>query len=1039
MRKKLLLGLCALFMYSITFAQTTATGKVVDDKGAAVSGASVQEKGTKNGTVTSSDGSYSIKVKSGATLLISAVGYELVRVTAGSGVKSALTSESKTLTEVVVTGVGTATSKKKLAIEVASINTKDAAKSAIGSVEQALMGKVAGAQVQFNSGTPGTGASIILRGLNSLGDSYPLILLDGVEISDLNGVDLGNIERVEVVKGAAAGMLYGAQGGNGVVQIFTKKGSANKKPEITFTSQFSSGSIIKGKNSVIAQKHSFETDANGFITSSGAKLAVDANGSWGNPDFMDPTANYFVQNNKSYKEKVYDHLSQAYSTATTFNNTLNVTGGGEKSDYSFTLSRYQEKNVLNNSYNRTSLGANIGFQLAKGLTFRNSMQTIFTGDDLLSGDADATIGGTSTNRFALFNSFPYIDFTFKDPSGNRVVSANGGDKTTKNPLSEPDWRNRVTNRIRIIENANLNYKINKFIELDYKYGIEFTMMDRSNSYKNQTTALQSSTAYWGQTVKGSIYNESDKITRQNSIISAFIKTDFEKDFKINFPLKTVTQISYDYRKRERRNYFAQGTELPSFPPYNINVAANKTSGDFYGTFVTYGMLLNQTFDYKDLLGVSVGFRSDYSSAFGSGSTPFTFPRGTIYFRPTELIKIKPISEWKVRAAYGEAGIQPGDYDRQTTLSVQQLGSTSTIYNPSSLANPSLKIQHAKELEIGTDVTFLTKSKKWFTSLNMSFTYWKHSTADAIQPASLPLTSGASQILDNLASLESKGLDLSLDMRVLQTKDISWDFGARLGTTRSTVTAIANNADIVDGLFTVRAGQDIGLFSYMGPLTSIDQANGVSKVPYIAAADQGKYQVVNGMVVDTATKRVFMSAQADAKNVGSAYPNFTASFTNTFTYKNMLTLSFQFDWYQGNKIYNTTRQWLYRDRLSADYDKAVTINGNTGAYVSYYNSLYNSVSPSTWFVEDGSFLRLRDISLTYNLPSSIKFLKNSSITVSGRNLMTITNYSGLDPEATTTSDAQGNSSASKYVGAIKGADYFAVPNLKSVQVSMRIGF
>ena len=188
---------------------------------------------------------------------------------------------------------------------------------------------------------------------------------------------------------------------------------------------------------------------------------------------------------------------------------MNVTGGGEKSDYSFTLSRYQEKNVLNNSYNRTSLGANIGFQLAKGLTFRNSMQTIFTGDDLLSGDADATIGGTSTNRFALFNSFPYIDFTFKDPSGNRVVSANGGDKTTKNPLSEPDWRNRVTNRIRIIDNANLNYKINKFIELDYKYGIEFTMMDRSNSYKNQTTALQSSTAYWGQTVKGSIYNESD--------------------------------------------------------------------------------------------------------------------------------------------------------------------------------------------------------------------------------------------------------------------------------------------------------------------------------------------------------------------------------------------------------------------------------------------------------------------------------------------------------------------------------------------------
>jgi len=878
--------------------------------------------------------------------------------------------------------------------------------------------------------------------LNSFGASYPLILFDGIEVSDLNGIDLATVDRVEVVKGAAGGALYGAQGGNGVIQIFSKKGSNNKKAQISITSQVSSGSIIRPRKSPIAKYHSFQTNSQGFITSSGAQITADENGSWGNPDFLDASANPNVLNNKVYKEKVYDHLSQAYSRAITTNTSINVSGGGDKSDYAFTLSRYDEKNVLSNSYQRTSIGSNVGFELVKGLTFRNNLQAIITEDNLLSGDPDASIGGTSSGRFALFNSFPYIDFTRRDPNGNLVVSANGGDKTTRNPLSELEWRVKNTKRTRIIENLNLNYKINKFVELDYKYGVEANITDGSNMYKNQSGAAQSGTAYWGQTLAGSLRNDYENTTRQNSLASLFLKFDLEKDFNIKLPLKSTTQVSYDYRKTKGTSYFAQGTVLPSFPPYNISVATNKTSGDDYSTFITFGTLFNQTLEYKDLLGISGGFRSDYSSKFGEGGgTAQNFGRGTIFFRPTELFKIKNLQEWKIRAAYGGAGIQPdGAYDRQTTLSVQQLGTTSTISNQSALSNPALKLQIVKEFEIGTDLTIRTNSLKWFPSISTSLTYWNHQSDQLIRKAPLAISTGAASILDNVAAIESRGIDLSLDATVLQTKNLYWDFSARLGTTQATVTKLYRGLPSSDGYFNVKEGEAIGLFNYMAPLTSIDQLNGNTKTRYISAADANKYELVNGMVVDTASKKVMMTASDDTKNAGSAYPKFTASFTNTFTYKKSWTLSFQIDWIQGNKIYNTSRQWLYRDRLSADFDKPVTIGGKSGAYVAYYNSLYNSVSPTTWFVEDGSFVRLRDISLTYNIPASVKFLKNSSFTFSARNLFTITNYTGLDPEATGTADAQGNlaGESGKYAGAVKGIDYFGVPNLKSFQASLKIG-
>ena len=209
--------------------------------------------------------------------------------------------------------------------------------------------------------------------------------------------------------------------------------------------------------------------------------------------------------------------------------------------------------------------------------------------------------------------------------------------------------------------------------------------------------------------------------------------------------------------------------------------------------------------------------------------------------------------------------------------------------------------------------------------NFSFTYWVHKNTDIIQPADVPPSSGYTKKLDNLTSIDSKGWDFSLDAHVVSSPVVDWQFGFRLGTAKSVATKIANGADLVNGIFTVRQGQELGLFSFQYPLSGLGQLQQDGKTPYIPVADRGNYQVVDGVVVDTATKQALMSNATDQKSVGSAYPDFTASFINTFTILKNIVFSFQWDWYHGNKIYNTTRQWLYRDRLSADFDKPVTID------------------------------------------------------------------------------------------------------------------
>jgi len=1018
MQKKLLLiFFLMLCLATDIYAQDrTITGTVIGkDDGLPLPNVSITIKGSKAGTRTGSNGDFKLSVPRGSTdLVVTFIGYitQTVPITSSS-LSISLAVDAKELSEVVVTGVGTATDKRKIGVDVASLSAKNFAKSvATGSIEQALVGQIAGATVRLGTGEPGQQSSIILRGINTLQSTYPMILIDGIQADNLNDLDPTLVDHVEVVKGAAAGMLYGAQGGNGVIQVFTKKGSKGTAPSISASSKFSSDQILKGSTPLLADYHHYVTDADGYILdANGNRIKQDANGQWAEPALLSD-AN--TVNNKPYKEQTYDHLKQAYKTASTYNHNLNISGGGEKSDYSINVSRIDQENVMDNKLSRTTAGVNLGVELFKNLTLRSTSQGIFRNENLISGA-----------RFPLINSYKFIDFTFRDPIGNLVLQPK--EENQINSLAEQDWHERSVNSNRFVQSINLNYKFPKFVEFDYKIGLDHDIRNGLDYYKNQTSTLQSG-LYYGSSRNGSIEQNNSKNTVINSIASVFVRTDFQKDFKSKLPITTTTQLAYDVRKINYSYFSGQGIGLPSYPPYNINVASTKTATSSENHFLSYGFLANQSIDYGALGGISAGVRSDYSSEFGSGGQAFTFPRGTVYFNPSELLHLSWLPQWKVRAAYGEAGIQPGRYQRQTILTAGSLGDGSYLQLPDTASNATLRVQKSKEFEAGTDLVLASNKQLWLSRISVTATYWKRNSDDVIQYADASPSTGVIKYADNLISLSSHGYELSADATMIQQKNLTWNFGIRFAHSQTMVDKISNGKDVVIGNFALKEGERFGVFYGQAPLSSVDQLKPDGS-RYIAPGDVGNYELVNGFVTNKTTKQVVITGSDDKINMGDPTPKFTMSFINSFNIYRDFSLSFQLDWNYGNKIYNETRQWLYRDQLSKDFDQPVTINGQSGAYTSYYSSLYNSTNPITWFVESGSFLRLRDVSLSYNLRNAlkVKWAKNIAVTVSGRNLLTFSKYKGLDPESSSTETLD------------RGVDNFGFPNLKSYQVGLNVGF
>ncbi|MDJ1495902.1 SusC/RagA family TonB-linked outer membrane protein [Cytophagaceae bacterium DM2B3-1] len=1094
MRKtyKFLLAVLLTFWVGAAWAQThSVSGKVTDSgDGSPLPGVNVVVKGTTQGTSTDASGKFTLaNVPDNATLVFSFIGFLPEEVSAGTKttIDVKLLSDVKALQEIVVTGVGVATDKKKLGISVESITASKLPAAPTASIDQALIGKIPGAQISSVSGNPGDPVNIVLRGINTVQNgTKPLIMVDGVQLfgTDLNSLDLSNIERVEVVQGAASSTIYGAQGANGVIQIFTKKGKQGHI-SVNVSSSYSANQFINSGDLHKARKHPYITDDNNnVVDNAGNVLQYNEYGTITGISYLyglpNNTANgngatrYAILDPRNVADKdyganlkYYDHFKQMFKTGSTWNHSINISGGSEKTDFSISLANNNTVSPVmkNGSVDRTNLTANVGTELLKGLKIRSTTQLVYTKNDLHPGLGGAggsyygqgnSLGGVG-RVYSFLNTSPFFDLTYKLADGTypRYQTADFVSINASNPYYQQAYSSSLDNKIDIIQSFNATYTVNKFLDLDAKYGINYRNENAKWTYYNQSQNInavhyKSWSGQFASANTGEIDNWQYNNTFQNFLATAFIKTDFEKDFNLSIPIQTSTQISFDYRKNKYTEYDTYGLGLPLAPPINMRSTASQAVAlDYVKTFVTYGYLINQKIDFGDFGGVTGGFRSDWSSAFGGGSKPFTFPHFDGYLLPSSFWKENPIAYtipyFKLRAAYGQAGIQPDAFDRYPTLSQQNLGSQVVYSIPEISKNPDLKVEVSKEFEVGTDFTVDLHNGKWFKSINGSFSYWKRASENVIYTVSTAPTTGSTGLKNNAIGLSSNGVQFSLNIPVYASGDLTWDFTTNFGHQVSKIDNISGGADIIltsgagDAALVLTPGQIIGQIYGYKALTSLDYKR-KDGTRYIAETNEDQYEIVDGRVVNKAKKQIQF---ADEKTpLANPNPKFNASFINAFSYKNFLTFSFQFDWIYGSHIYNQTKEWMYRDGIHGDFEKPVTINGETGAYSAYYASAYyalwgsdkgaGNLATKDYFLEDASFLRLRNISLGVDLNKFIKVpaLKKVQLVFTGRNLLTVTKYTGMDPEI---SSGASNSSFDR------GVDHSTLPNTKSYQVALNIGF
>ncbi len=1045
MKKIVFMGFLLFLGLSSTLGQTIRISGMVTDAqtGDPVPLASILVKGTTDGAIAEFDGRFSLQAAANATLVVSAVGYvtQEIAVAGRSVVNVVLNSDVRSLEEFVITGLGAATDRRRVAISVETVGEEQLQRIPSTSLDNALIGRIAGANISSTSGQPGQQANIILRGINTLGTTQPMILIDGVEVSGsgnaigtgnvssrLSDLDLSNVERIEVVQGAAAATIYGAQGANGVIHIFTKRGRKGQKTDVSFATTYSLDNALRG-NLSLAKFHHYNTNAAGLLVDAAGNLSVQnpVTGLWNMPHTV-LTAN--TVNNKVFANPTYDNLGSYFKkNAGTLLSNINVVGASSNIDFAFGLSALSQESVVHGDLNRYNFTANIGSEIFKNFTIRSNSQLI---------SSTNTTGGIN-NRNNIFSGISgaimvpqFVDISWVNANGHPAVIHDPSSNAVA-PFYSYMYQTYEADLNRVIQGLNLNYKPIRQLEIDYRFGVDHYRYNYETFIKNQT---QAPAPQFGITpLTGQLLRRRINETQLNSILSAILRLDFEKDFDLGFPLQTTTQVAYDWRQNDYHSIDAIGTVFDVAPPHTLNFAGTTDANEYLSKFITFGYLVNQRFDFGLIGGFSVGFRTDYSSEFGEGGAkPFTFPRADAYLRLSEFLKRDFIGELKLRAAYGEAGIQPGRYARQITIAADVLGTAAYTYLPAVSRNPLLDVENTREFEVGLDYGIFLTNTPWINKASGSLVYWTRNSFGTIYGVDVAPSTGAAGLLTNAIDLASNGIQLSLDLSVYNTRNTKWNFGVRFTKGETMVDRISNGQPIVvgsagSGQTVIMEGHRVGALFGRKARTSLDQTNSAG-VPYILPENYNQFEIVNGMVVNKATKNVqFTSEQF---TIGDATPDFSMSFFNDFTLFRDLNISVQLDWVQGAQAYNQSRQWLYRDRLHSDFDKEVTIDGQTGAFVAYWNSMYQTNRTNDFFVEDASFLRLRSLGVSYDFGRVLKqnFVKGLVLGFSARNLFTITNYTGLDPETAATNLNDPLS---------RGTDLWSFPNMRTFNFSLNVKF
>ncbi|MDB5246605.1 MAG: hypothetical protein JWQ40_999 [Segetibacter sp.] len=1030
MLSSLLIVLLLLFCNS-AMAFDPTKGRVTDASGKPLEGVTVTVKGKGSATTTSSDGTFTIDATKGTVLTISYVGFEDQQVSVSTGRDLSIVMKEKvnTMDNVIVIGYGTQ-SKKDLTGAIGSISEKDIEKSSITTPDQALRGKVSGVQVRTNSHAPGGGIAVQIRGTASISaGGSPLYVIDGMPISNdfatgrssdagtfgsppnpLNSIDPSDIASIQVLKDASATAIYGSRAANGVVLITTKRGKTN---EHTVNLDYSYGVAKLGNKLPFLNATQWAEQANARAVALGqTKVYSDAQ-----------VASFGTGT---------DWQDEVYRTAGRKNYKLSFAGGAQGVRYMISGNMSDQDGIVRGSnFKRYGTTINLDADVSKRLKIGQSLMFTITNNKIVPTDTKG-YEGVSNVIDAIFEAPPTVPArdSLGEPTNIARYPLGGG---RENPLIMTDKYNQLANTSRIIGNVFANYSVAKGLDLNVRFGYDINDWRYHEYFPIGSEASAGSNGRARQSSMKNINLANSNTLTYNTTLNNIHK------------LTVLGGFTYQTNKMESMDASSFGFPSDIFQYYNLGLGSSvQTPGSTQQewTLISYLGRVNYSLYNKYLLTASV--RADGDSKFGKNNKYGLFPSVSFAWQLAEENFIKNMnvfSQLKFRASYGKTGNESIGVYRSLSLLGTSFGTRSSyifgstrypIAFPQNLANPDLSWEKTGEYNLGLDMGFFTNR------VNLSLDYYYKKTTDLLLDVPVPSQTGFGGVLQNTGAMLNKGVEIGLNT-VNLTGKFNWNTNFNISFNKNTILDLGGAPYLYSGWVgggnvtphdkntaRLQPGHSVGEFYgsiYEGIWQSQEEIDKVGTMPAAKPGDI-RYKDVNGDgKYDTESDDVFL---------GNPNPNFTFGFTNDLNYKNWSLHVFMYGEY-GNEVLNLAAQQLALDGLgpSAKRLDMWTPTNTKGAYPGARVS--NPQRVSSILIEDGSFLRIQNVSIGYNLPVkgllSGKLIRSARIGAGVDNLAVFTKYSGYDPEV----NAFGSSNTSK------GMDRFGYPPSRIVSFNISLGF
>jgi TonB-linked SusC/RagA family outer membrane protein len=1025
-------------------AQAVISGKVTDASGNGVPGANVviPSLGLGVGANTRVDGTYTITLPStsvGREVVVTArrIGFAPVsrNVTVTSGTQTQnfqLSQDATRIEDVVVTGVAEATSAKNLTISVGKVNEAQLKEVPAISPASALAGKVAGVRVSFTQGEPGSSPAIRVRTSTNLGvgTQNPLVIVDGVisqnGLADLNGND---IESIEVLKGASSANTYGSAAAAGVINITTKRGKDSPEGKVSFLTRNEFGTSSVEHYVPLLQHHpdSLNSDGSFVLTASGQRLL---------------SKDHYIDNPfpaGTWRDQLKANLRDNRNVT----NYAQLSLRRENTNFSTSFSRDTDRGILPllEGFRRQNMRLN----LDQGLGDKADVSAALTYGLSYNDQPPGVSSGSGSAFFALLQAPPDVNLTYpnataacdfsaptKEACGTKyspvLPAAAAGGTARGNPLLDLFQRSYNDRRERIIGSFSARYRPFGWLTFDGSYGTD-RLNQRVNNFLDRgliggNTVVENETS-------GSLRIDQNNNQSANSQISALATWALGQ-------LHSATRGTYQYEEERNNTFFttssalkvAQTPDLQSADPATLN--ANSSIQNIR----TMNGNVVQNFNYGDRYLLQLVGRRDGSSLFGSNNRWANYYGISGAWRISQDFHIPGFQDLKIRAARGTAGLRPGfEYQYETysvfagTISKQTLG------------NKDLKPAKQTENEVGINATFLDRFDLEYVKSD------RHTEGAFLQvPLSLAQSGGFTSQWQNAARIGGRTMEGSLGARIIEGNNLSWTANLTAERSRQKIDEL-NRAPFRVGsgsqgqaIFYYKSGEKLGIVYGQRWARSIAEladnpANAGKDLNSLYEINSDGYVIAKGTrgTLDERAIKYVDKNGSDQVKIADVNPDYTFGLANTIRLGGF-TLYGLLDGTQGGQIYNFTKQWMFQDQRHADLDQTGKAAADKHA-LEYYNvGFYNALEPNSYFVEDGSYVKLRELSLSYNfgqsLLNSMRFLgtgRTVKVALIGRNLKTWTKYSGFDPESSSNGDFNFR------------IDGFRYPSYRQITGQIEIGF